>query len=1317
MRRNRPTHRERAFWWAALLLLVMSSTAAADWLPETRITYAVGGSYLAQNNARSLVTDESGTLHLVWHDYRHGDAEIYYRDFDGAAWGPEVALTTNTAASRHPAVAIDASGDLHVIWVDEITGAKEIYHKAFDGSTWSATLALTAGSTSAEKPAITADRLGRVHVVWRDYDGGWGIFYTMFDGVGWSGAIRLSDSTGYSMWPSIASDENDQIHVVWADYRHGNMEIYYKRANSSWGPDTRLTNDPGFSESPSVTVDSNGDVHVFWDDNRSGTYDIYQKTFDGFTWGADQILASALTEATEPSVSAGSGGELHLVWQDTPDDNQEVYYLEYDGMSWGAIERMSDAPDMSENPKVAVDGSGDCHVVWNDKRNGNNELYWRPRTALPKPELFSADPDSGIAYSDVEGIELAGAGFYGSVQIRLDNAGETSIQASNELVMSASRVSFDLDLWDVVSGDWDIVLENIDLQRDTLLAAFTVSEMPRPGLVSIQPDTAIAYSSIQDAEITGSGFHQQTTAWLQRAGQGDVDATGITVDSPTLITCDFNLWGIVPGDWDVVVENPDLKRDTLLAGFTVLPLPGPEIASIQPDSGTAYTAVQDAEITGTDFFQQATVWLQKAGEDDVDATGITVDSPTLITCDFNLWDIAPGDWDVVVENPDLKRDTLVAGFRVIDLPAPRLISIEPESSLAWPTVHINDLAGGDFTPWTTAWLQMAGEDSIEAIDLTVESAAKITCDFSLWEVAGGNWDVVVENPDQKRDTLVAGFTVIPLAPLEVTSILPNFAVAYQDVEVTDLAGSEFEPAAIVWLKMAGEDSIEATGIIVESPTTIRCSFNLTGVEPGHWDVVVRNPEGREGILAGGFEVLPSLWGDDFRLTDDSAESSLSQPNARCIVTDASGDVHVVWSDNRPGNKEIYYRSFDGASWSTDQRLTDADQGSVNPSIALDGNDHLHLAWDDHRDDDYEIYYKEFDGASWSPDLRLTEAAGDSKAPSVAAYGDNRVYVVWQDKRGGGGTQYIYARRHDGSAWLPDEPTPSGTGASTPSICVDDDERAHMVWYRNYGDDQQVVYLRHDGASWVGIRVIAAAVDALGPTIIPGGSDYLHTAWHREYGGNNFEIFYRFFDGIRWDAAEMITDDPQLSSHPSIAMDASGNVHMVWCDKRDGNKEIYYTRHDGFSWGSQIRLTRALTESDYPHISVGPDGAIHIIWRDYRDGNFEIYYKRRSPDDMSDIDEHLPGRQAFGQVRVAPNPLTASAQIEFSLSGKAAPRISIHDVAGRLVRRIEPGLMVPGRQSIAWDGKSAAGEPVAQGIYFVEVSTATRTASTKVIVLR
>lgn len=47
-------------------------------------------------------------------------------------------------------------------------------------------------------------------------------------------------------------------------------------------------------------------------------------------------------------------------------------------------------------------------------------------------------------------------------------------------------------------------------------------------------------------------------------------------------------------------------------------------------------------------------------------------------------------------------------------------------------------------------------------------------------------------------------------------------------------------------------------------------------------------------------------------------------------------IHVVWSDDTPGNSEIYFKTSadNGATWSANKRLTNNTGASQYPSIAV-----------------------------------------------------------------------------------------------------------------------------------------------------------------------------------------------------------------------------------------------------------------------------------------------------------------------------------------------------------------------------------------------
>lgn len=101
-----------------------STDGGQNWEPTTRMTNAPLPS------ARPNIALVGNYLHLVWFDYRDGNAEIYYKHSPdaGTNWMPEERLTVSPGDSLHPMIAVN-SGSAHVSWFDTRDGNSEIYYK------------------------------------------------------------------------------------------------------------------------------------------------------------------------------------------------------------------------------------------------------------------------------------------------------------------------------------------------------------------------------------------------------------------------------------------------------------------------------------------------------------------------------------------------------------------------------------------------------------------------------------------------------------------------------------------------------------------------------------------------------------------------------------------------------------------------------------------------------------------------------------------------------------------------------------------------------------------------------------------------------------------------------------------------------------------------------------------------------------------------------------------------------------------------------------------------------------------------------------
>ncbi|MFA5079403.1 MAG: choice-of-anchor Q domain-containing protein, partial [Dehalococcoidia bacterium] len=100
---------------------------------------------------------------------------------------------------------------------------------------------------------------------------------------------------------------------------------------------------------------------------------------------------------------------------------------------------------------------------------------------------------------------------------------------------------------------------------------------------------------------------------------------------------------------------------------------------------------------------------------------------------------------------------------------------------------------------------------------------------------------------------VGAYELQPVAPT-VTAIVPGSGLNSGTVNIADLAGANFVSGATVRLTRAGQPDIHGSSVVFISPNKLTCTFDLTGVAAGSWNVVVTNLCTASGVLPDGFTV-------------------------------------------------------------------------------------------------------------------------------------------------------------------------------------------------------------------------------------------------------------------------------------------------------------------------------------------------------------------------------------------------------------------------------------------------------------------------------
>jgi FlgD Ig-like domain len=99
-----------------------------------------------------------------------------------------------------------------------------------------------------------------------------------------------------------------------------------------------------------------------------------------------------------------------------------------------------------------------------------------------------------------------------------------------------------------------------------------------------------------------------------------------------------------------------------------------------------------------------------------------------------------------------------------------------------------------------------------------------------------------------------------------------------------------------------------------------------------------------------------------------------------------------------------------------------------------------------------------------------------------------------------------------------------------------------------------------------------------------------------------------------------------------------------------------------------------------------------------------------------VDATATAEASWG-VEVSPNPVSNGAKIAYSIRRPGLATLSVFDLAGRCVRKLNTGAVSPGQHSVVWDGRGSNNERVRAGVYFVRLESGNERIAKRIVVLQ
>ncbi len=475
---------------------------------------------------------------------------------------------------------------------------------------------------------------------------------------------------------------------------------------------------------------------------------------------------------------------------------------------------------------------------------------------------------------------------------------------------------------------------------------------------------------------------------------------------------------------------------------------------------------------------------------------------------------------------------------------------------------------------------------------------------------------------------------------------------------------------------------------------------------------------------------------------DTVCTAANAQTSPAVVSDGSHGAFIVWTDSRSlTNPNLYVQHLTAAgtvaaNWPVNGLCVCS--AAIYPSDAYavaDGLGGVIVVWEDYRstNGDADVYAQRISADTtrrWTASgAAVCSAPNDQIRPVCIPDGSGGAIFAWQDSRASTNVSDIYVQRLNAwgvpaNGWVANgvaaSPTEGLRTAINPTLASDGLGGAIVAW-EDYRTAYAGIYaLRFNAnatipASWVGgVTVCDTINDQRQPIAVPDGSGGAVVLWQDcRSQADTTDLYAKRLTSSGATASgwppsgSAVCTAPGNQNAPSLVSDGTGGIVAAWNDYRFGSSTKAYAQRLGgegavaSGWpanGLAICLSNAVQQQP----SALPDGSggALVAWQDNRTGAYKVYATRVVA--AGGVLDVAPATGVAFRVHAPrPNPAAGTATFAVELPAPRTVDAGIFDLAGRRVRTLEPGRVLPaGTHPFAWDGRDEAGRPVEPGIYLV-----------------
>ena len=284
-------------------------------------------------------------------------------------------------------------------------------------------------------------------------------------------------------------------------------------------------------------------------------------------------------------------------------------------------------------------------------------------------------------------------------------------------------------------------------------------------------------------------------------------------------------------------------------------------------------------------------------------------------------------------------------------------------------------------------------------------------------------------------------------------------------------------------------------------------------------------------------------------------------------------VWCVWESDGTGYNNIFYEVYDGV-WKNETltQLTFGNNDETAPSITQSTDGKIWVVWSSNRTGNYNLFYKTSSnaGRTWSAEIQLTSYGSDDKAPAVMQASDGKIWFVWSRKMNATNDDIFY-KTFDGSNWSSEIRLTTYIGFGDypgfdrqPAIMQANDGKIWIFWTRFMSSgDWDILVKTFNGTSWTNERNLTGdpGNHDTDPTAFQAQDNTMYLFWSsRDLSPNaQDDIYYKTSsdNGTTWSASFQFTKNNYDDLWPSAIQSQDRMVWVVWASSINDNLDIYY----------------------------------------------------------------------------------------------------------------------------------------------------------------